>query len=192
MDSCEEIEAATIQRVPLWNDKRDEHGPFDIIGDIHGCCDELVELLDKLGYRAITTDEDDPLWTNVGYSHPAGRKVVFLGDLVDRGPRILDVVRIVRNMVQQGTGFCIPGNHDMKLLRQLNGKNVQITHGLAESLQEIESLPDEVRVAFCKQLSLFLDSLVSHYVFDQGRLVVAHAGGVLVLRDAQCQPLGAA
>ena len=176
MDSCEETEAATVQRVPLWNDKRDEHGPFDIIGDIHGCCDELEELLVMLGYRTITTDEDDPLWTNVVYSHPEGRKAVFLGDLVDRGPRILDVVRIVRNMVQQGTGFCIPGNHDIKLLRQLNGKNVQITHGLAESLQQIESLPDEVRVAFRKQLSLFLDSLVSHYVFDQGRLVAAHAG----------------
>lgn len=176
MDSCEEIAAATVQRVPLWNDKRDEHGPFDIIGDIHGCCDELEQLLDKLGYRTITTDEHDPLWTNAVYSHPEGRRVIFLGDLVDRGPRILDVVRIVRNMVQQGTGFCIPGNHDMKLLRKLRGKNVQITHGLAQSINEIESLPDDMREAFCKQLSQFLDSLVSHYVFDQGRLVVAHAG----------------
>ena len=49
MDSVEEIEAASIERVPLWNDRKDEHGPFDIIGDIHGCCDELEELLASAG-----------------------------------------------------------------------------------------------------------------------------------------------
>ncbi len=176
MESVEDIEAATIQRTPLWNDKREELGPFDIIGDVHGCCNELEELLEKLGYQRITTGENDSLWGDVAYSHPEGRKVVFLGDLVDRGPRILDVVRLVRNMVQHGTGLCVPGNHDMKLLRKLRGKNVQITHGLAQSLTEIESLPETLREAFCKQLSQFLDSLVSHYVLDGGKVVVAHAG----------------
>lgn len=172
----EEVEAAVVQRVPLYNDKRDEHGPFDIIGDIHGCCDELEGLLHELGYRVLRFQGDDPLWVSTTYVHPEGRKAVFLGDLVDRGPRILDTVRLVRNMVCHGSALCVPGNHDMKLLRKLRGKNVRITHGLGETLAEIDALGDEVREAFCQQLGAFLDSLVSHYVLDDGKLVVAHAG----------------
>lgn len=176
MESVEEIEAATVERVPLWNDKRDEHGPFDIIGDIHGCCNELEELLTQLSYEKNVKEAEDPLWGNHFYSHPEGRKAVFVGDLVDRGPRVVDVVQIVRNMVQQGTGLCVPGNHDVKLLRKLSGKNVQVKHGLAETLADIESLPDDVREPFCKSLAQFIDGLVSHYVLDDGKLVVAHAG----------------
>lgn len=175
MDTVEEIEAATVDRVPLWNDKRDEHGPFDIIGDIHGCCDELEQLLEQLGYERLTV-EHASLWGGVSYRHPEGRKAFFVGDLVDRGPRVLDVVRAARNMVESGEALCVPGNHDMKLLRKLRGKNVQITHGLANSLAEIEALPDDVRDPFCKELADFLDGLVSHYVLDDGKLVVAHAG----------------
>jgi protein phosphatase len=174
LESPDEVEAATVERVPLYNDKRAEHGPFDIIGDVHGCCDELEALLRQLGYElgepgASATGE-------VSYSHPQGRKAVFVGDLVDRGPRILDTVRLVHNMVASGSAFCVPGNHDMKLLRKLRGKSVQISHGLANSLAEIDSLPDDARKAFCKELVDFLDGLVSHYVFDDGKLVVAHAG----------------
>ena len=176
MNSVKEIDIATIERVPLWNDRRDVHGPFDIIGDIHGCCDELQELLTELGYQSASSAEDDPLWGNVSYQHPDGRIAVFVGDLVDRGPRVLDTVKIVRNMVQSGSAICVPGNHDMKLMRKLWGKNVQITHGLANSLAEIEALPEEVRTPFCKELQEFLYGLVSHYVFDDGKLVVAHAG----------------
>src|SRR5437762_8702282 len=51
LESPEEVEAASVERVPLWNDKRQEHGPFDIFGDIHGCCDELEALLHQLGYQ---------------------------------------------------------------------------------------------------------------------------------------------
>ena len=176
MDSVEKIEEATVERVPLWNDKRDEHGPFDIIGDVHGCCDELEELLEQLGYQQELREENDVIWGDTVYSHPEGRKAVFVGDLVDRGPRILDVVRIVRNMVQHGTGLCVPGNHDVKLLRKLNGKKVQITHGLAETMSEIEQIPEDKRDGFCKSMAEFLDGLISHYVLDDGKLVVAHAG----------------
>src|SRR5262249_17357970 len=101
---------------------------------------------------------------------------VFVGDLVDRGPRILDAVRLVHGMVSAGSALCVPGNHDMKLMRRLRGKNVQISHGLANSLAEIDAMPEDVREPFCKELIGFLDRLVSHYVFDDGRLVVAHAG----------------
>jgi protein phosphatase len=176
METPEEVEAATVERVPLYNDKRDEHGPFDIIGDVHGCCDELETLLQELGYAATSLEGANLVWGRKAYVHPEGRKAVFVGDLVDRGPRIVHTVRLVRNMVQCGAALCVPGNHDMKLMRKLRGKDVQITHGLANSLAEIEALPDEVREPFRKELAEFLDGLVSHYVFDDGRLVVAHAG----------------
>src|SRR5207253_1487621 len=156
LTSPEEVEAATVERTPLWNDQRAEHGPFDVIGDVHGCCDELEALLGELGYTAGALDADDPIWGNRTYAHPHGRKAVFVGDLVDRGPRILDAVRLVRNMVRSGSALCVPGNHDMKLMRQLRGKDVQITHGLAHSLAELDALPEEVREPFRKELAEFL------------------------------------
>ncbi|MDB5336573.1 MAG: polynucleotide kinasephosphatase, partial [Planctomycetaceae bacterium] len=110
------------------------------------------------------------------YAHPTGRKADFVGDLVDRGPRVLDTVRLVHNMVRNGSGLCVPGNHDMKLLKKLSGRDVQITHGLDKTLAEIDALPDDVRSPFIAELMQFLDGLVSHYVLDEGKLVVAHAG----------------
>ncbi len=177
MQTPEAVDRAVVQRVPLWTDRRDEHGPFDIIGDVHGCADELEELLLRLGFEATASvpcgksSRSGPV-----YVHPQGRKAVFLGDLVDRGPRILDSVCLVRNMVLRGSALCVPGNHDMKLLKKLRGKNVQVTHGLAHTLAEIDALPVEVREGFCAELAEFLDGLISHYVLDDGKLVVAHAG----------------
>ncbi len=171
----EEVNTAQVQRVPLWNDKTDERGPFDIIGDVHGCCGELQELLDKLGYVATGPQHDGPL-AGPAYAHPDGRKAVFLGDIVDRGPRILDSLKLVCNMVRTGHALCVPGNHDMKLVRKLRGRDVQITHGLPETLAEIERTPQEARSSLEKEIVAFLDGLVSHYLLDGGRLVVAHAG----------------
>ena len=176
LDSVEQIDAVTIERVPLWNDRTSEHGPFDIIGDVHGCADELEELLTRLGYQMVPGPVLEPGWKNVTYAHPAGRKAVFVGDLVDRGPRVIDTLSIVRNMIGMGNALCVPGNHDMKLFKKLSGRDVQITHGLANTLAEIEAIPDEDRAPFCKSLAEFLDGLVSHYVLDNGKLVVAHAG----------------
>jgi protein phosphatase len=175
-ETPEEVEAAVIQRTPLWNDKREEHGPLDIIGDLHGCCDELEALLAKLGYEPIQRAGNDSVWGNKSYRHPEGRKIVFLGDLVDRGPRILDTLRLVHNMTAEGVAFCVPGNHDMKFLRKLQGRDVQVKHGLAQSVAELEALPEDIRQQFAKQAAEFIDGLVSHYVFDGGKLVVAHAG----------------
>ncbi|HEX3510603.1 MAG TPA: AAA family ATPase [Solirubrobacteraceae bacterium] len=175
LDSPETIEAATIKRTKLWNDRTDEHGPFDIIGDLHGCADELEALLNELGYAR---SESPGTFPNGGptYKHPEGRTAVFLGDLVDRGPRILDTVQIVRNMVNSGSGQCVPGNHDVKLVRKLRGRDVQITHGLDRTLAEIDALPAEHRERAETELVSFLDKLVSHYVYDDHKLVVAHAG----------------
>jgi protein phosphatase len=175
LESEDAANSVIIERTPLWNDKKAEHGPFDIIGDIHGCCDELEILLQQLGYQIHETPPADPLWGNQVYAHPDKRIAVFLGDIVDRGPRIIDSLRIVRNMVKAGTAYCVPGNHDVKLRRKLSGKDVQITHGLQQSLAEIESLSD-MRGPFAKEASEFIDGLVSHYVFDSGKLVVSHAG----------------
>jgi polynucleotide kinase-phosphatase len=158
----EEIDAAVLERQPLWNNRKHERGPFDIIGDVHGCCDELEELLHQLGYSR----NDGGSWT-----HPS-RKVIFVGDLVDRGPRIVDTLRTVMAMSQAGAALCVPGNHDMKLKRKLEGRDVAVAHGLELTLAELDQQTPEFRADVQK----FLDGLVSHYVFDEGRLVVAHAG----------------
>ncbi|BAU12907.1 metallophosphoesterase [Leptolyngbya sp. NIES-3755] len=162
LNSLEQIESVEIDRQPLWNNKKHEQGPFDIIGDVHGCCDELEQLLQTLGYQLKEQT----------YYHPEGRKAIFLGDLVDRGDRILDTLNLVRNMVAAETALCVPGNHDYKLLRKLKGNKVTVNHGLDKTLAELEKL-DEAEL---RSLQSFLDSLVSHYVLDSGRLVVAHAG----------------
>ncbi len=162
LSSPEEIDAVVIERQRLWNNLKHEHGPFDIIGDVHGCFDELYALLTRLGYTNGTGT----------LNHPEGRKAVFLGDLVDRGPKVPEVLKLVMSMTDSGNALAVPGNHDTKLMRKLRGRDVRITHGLAESLQQLEREPPE----FKEQVASFIDSLVSHYVLDEGRLVVAHAG----------------
>src|SRR5262249_5593106 len=139
----------------------------DIIGDIHGCFDELRELLTRLGYQ-ITEDERKAYSVRA----PEGRKVVFLSDLVDRAPTIPETLKLVMSMVESGGVVCVPRNHDVKLMRKLRGKNVKITHGLAESLEQLEAESEE----FKTRVADFIDGLVSHYVLDGGSLVVAHAG----------------
>lgn len=157
-----------IERQPLWNNLKHETGPFDIIGDIHGCFDELVELMDELGYQQAS--ESGGFVDS--FVHPQGRKVVFLGDLVDRGPKIPQVLRLVMKMTGEGRALCVPGNHEMKLLRKLRGKDVKLTHGLQQTVDQLEvESPD-----FKSAVAAFIDDLVSHYVLDKGKLVVAHAG----------------
>ena len=171
LHSPEEVEAAEIVREPLWNNLKHEHGPFDIIGDVHGCFDELKGLMKRLGYSSEgEASEISP--AAYPMRAPEGRKAVFLGDLVDRGPKIPEVLRLVMGMVQAGTALCVPGNHDIKLMRKLRGKDVQITHGLANSLAQLEKESPEFRA----QVLEFIDGLVSHYVLDDGKLVVSHAG----------------
>lgn len=162
-----EVASVRIERQRLWTDRRDDSGPFDIIGDIHGCCEELEELLDVLGYRRNERGI---------FIHPQGRRAFFLGDLVDRGPRIVDTLKLVMEMCEEGNALCVPGNHDVKLLRKLRGRNVQITHGLADTIAEFDDLPNGERETFKEKVIAFLDSLVSHYLLDAGKLVGAHAG----------------
>lgn len=166
LSSPEEVAEVEIRRQRLWTDRRDETGPFDIIGDVHGCHDELCDLLDQLGYVREDTPEGPCA------RHSEGRRVVFLGDLVDRGPRILESLRLAMNMVKAGTALMVPGNHEAKLLKKLQGKQVTLTHGLADTVAQLE----QAEPAFVESVRKFIDGLVGHYVLDGGRLVVAHAG----------------
>ncbi|MET7687224.1 polynucleotide kinase-phosphatase [Streptomyces sp. NPDC005483] len=153
-----DVENATVVTEKRFNDLTHLTGPFDIVGDIHGCALELESLLGKLGY--------------VDGVHPEGRTAVFVGDLVDRGPDSPGVLRRVMSMVKSGNALCVPGNHENKYGRYLKGRKVQHTHGLAETIEQMESVPDEFRA----EVREFIDGLVSHYVLDGGRLVVCHAG----------------
>nr|MBA2696582.1 polynucleotide kinase-phosphatase [Actinomycetota bacterium] len=164
----EQVDAVQIVRERPWNDRTDLHGPFDIVGDVHGCASELRALLTELGW----TIAEEETGVAVGASHPQGRRAVFVGDLVDRGPDTAGVVRLVMGMVASGDALCVSGNHEAKLLRALRGSKVTISHGLAESLAQLEKEPEQFRT----QTLNFLDGLISHYVLDEGRLVVAHAG----------------
>jgi protein phosphatase len=159
----EDVAAVTVVRQPLWNDRRSDQGPFDIIGDVHGCGDELEALLAALGYARAPDGV---------FRHPTGRRAIFVGDLVDRGPRVSDVLRIAMSMVEAGTALAVPGNHDSKLVKALRGRDVQVKHGLAASLEQLDRESPEFR----ERVARFLDGLVSHYVLDDGKLVVAHAG----------------
>ncbi len=163
LKGADEIDAVEIVRERGWSDRTDLHGPFDLIGDVHGCATELDELLGALGYAP------DPEGVR---RHPDGRMVVFHGDLVDRGPDTPAVLRTAMSMAAAGTALCVPGNHEQKLLRALRGRKVQITHGLAESLEQLDAQPD----GFREKVETFLDGLVSHAVLDDGKLVAAHAG----------------
>jgi polynucleotide kinase-phosphatase len=164
----EEVDSAVIGYEKAYNDKRSLTGPFDVIGDVHGCRSELESLLVSLSYTLVR-DADGRA---VDAVPPATRTAVFVGDLVDRGPDTPGVLRLVMGMVASGHALCVPGNHENKLVRALTGRKVQLRHGIAESLEQLSLESEEFRkgvVEFCR-------GLISHYVLDEGRLVVAHAG----------------
>ncbi len=138
---------------------------YDVVSDVHGCLPELEELLTRLGYAP-------PAPGSTAWSPPSGRHLVIAGDLVDRGPAILDTVDLVMAMIAAGDASAVVGNHDDKLLRWLRGHAVKISQGLEASIREVESRSDAYRA----RLEEFLASLPSHLVLDEGRLVVAHAG----------------
>jgi diadenosine tetraphosphatase ApaH/serine/threonine PP2A family protein phosphatase len=131
---------------------------YDLIGDVHGCASELETLLATLGWE--------------GDSHPEDRVAVFVGDLVDRGPDTPGVLRRVMAMAEAGTALCVAGNHEAKLARALRGAPVRTSHGLQESLDQLDRETDDFRGAVVE----FLAGLTHQLVLDDGRLVVAHAG----------------
>jgi protein phosphatase len=171
LSSPEEIDAMVVERQPLWTNQQSEHGPFDIIGDVHACFDELNDLLVRLDYQVqhVEGDGEPPRYE---VRPPNNRKLIFLGDLIDRGPNPVETLRLVMDAVASGVALCIPGNHDDKLKRKLDGRNVQLNEGLAETVEALDREPP----GFRERVRTFLDGLISHYVLDNGKLVVAHAG----------------
>jgi protein phosphatase len=164
LSGADEVAAAVIEREPLWNDRRAQHGPFDVIGDVHGCYDELTELLGTLGYQ-VAADGSAAV-------HPGGRTAVFVGDLVDRGPATPAVLRLVMGMTAAGSALAVSGNHEVKLARALRGRDVTVSHGLEQSLAQLAAEPG----GFAQEAAAFMDQLLGHVVLDDGALVVAHAG----------------
>ncbi len=168
-------DALRIDWKPLPCDKRELTGPFDIVGDVHGCCEELEALLRALGYAPCAFDPD-PLWKGRCLRHPEGRQAVFLGDVADRGPCILESYRLVRNMLHHGGALCVSGNHDIRFRNYLQGKEVALRHGLEKSVEDIQRLPPDEQGSLGAALVAFIDALPRHLVLEHGNLVVAHAG----------------
>ncbi len=168
LTDADAVASVEIVRERPWNDRTDLHGPLDLVGDVHGCASELRTLLTRLGWQV----RDDEEGLAVGATHPEGRTAVFVGDLVDRGPDTPGVLRLVMGMVADGTALCVSGNHEAKLVRAMRGSAVTVSHGLAESLAQLARESDDFR----SRALTFMDGLVAHYVLDEGRLVVAHAG----------------
>lgn len=165
----EEAARAQVRRVPLPCDARRRMGPFDLIGDVHGCFEELTALLKALGYkinRAVGGERP------IGARHPEGRMAIFLGDLTDRGPRSVDCLRLAMGMVDEGAAFAVTGNHDHKLAKWLSGRKVAIAHGLATTVEELT----DASPAFRDAALAFLETRPDHLWLAGGALVAAHAG----------------
>jgi protein phosphatase len=161
--SPREADAAEVSRRPLWNRRVDDHGPFDIVGDVHGCYEELRLLLQRLGYL-VFREGSSPSGRHL-VEHPAGRRLVFLGDLAGHGPEVAGVLRLAMDAVDGGVALAVPGDHDVRLARAL------------ASGDPLPGVPQGAPLREVAEDALgFLSSTVSHYVLDDGRLVVAHAG----------------
>ena len=157
-------------REPLPCDRRNLTGPFDIIGDVHACREELEALLSKLGYCVEPKVAADRPGYDV--APPPGRTAVFVGDIVDRGPDSASALALVMDMVEAGHALEVPGNHDAKLARALADRDVERKHGMARTLEQLDAMPESFR----QRAAEVLAGLPSHYVLDGGTLVVAHAG----------------
>lgn len=143
-----------VEQVPRWV------CGYDIIGDVHGCANTLEKLLHKLGYRNCSGC----------YQHPE-RMAIFLGDIVDRGPRIREALAIVKKMCDAGSAMCVMGNHEYNAIgytteapqgmgrRHLREHNSRHNRLIAETLEQFASYPEQWRMYlnWFRQLPLFLE-----------------------------------
>lgn len=145
--------------LPVLNDDR-----IDIIGDIHGMKEQLMEMLDTLGYRL---QQGVPV-------HPQGRKLLFMGDFVDRGPDSLGVLRLVEQAVREGGHLAIAGNHEDFLLQSFlamedSGRLRASTLSSAETIEQLLRIPNEER----QRLLDFVKNLPAFYLYKD--FVFTHA-----------------
>jgi protein phosphatase len=147
-------------------DRRHLNGPFDIVGDVHGCLDELLELLEKLGYKRGPEGN---------LTHPDGRTLIFLGDLADRGPHNAGAFALAMSLVEQAGAMYTPGNHCNKLLRYLRGNKVGLDWGLEGTIAGVEAR-EQSEPGFKARLRHFIETAPTYLWLDEGDLVVAHGG----------------
>lgn len=152
-----------VERVPSICDVPP---PYDIIGDVHGCREEMEELFRKLGYEL-----SDSI-----YIHPEGRTPIFIGDITDRGPDSVGTMEIVLNMMDRGKALYIPGNHCVKLEKRLNGGEVNIRWGIETTIKELESLDKPHFDRLAERFADLVNKSPRHLILDDGKLVITHAG----------------
>lgn len=157
------IDQVTVRREPLPMLRFHEEGPFDLVGDVHGCRVELEDLMAELGYAPDG-------------SHPDGRRLVFVGDLVDRGPDSVGVLKLVLPWIEKGRALFVPGNHDDKLWRWLQGRSVRVSGGLATTVAEWQALSEPEERLLRRRFDRVMESAQPYLWLDGGRLLVSHAG----------------
>lgn len=140
--------------------------PYDIIGDVHGCLDELEELFDKLGYEK----------TDSIYIHSNGRMPVFIGDISDRGPKSVEAIELMLDMVEMNKAMFLPGNHCYKLARHLMGKNITMKFGVEVTLDELNSIDNTRREKLETRFVNLVEESPYYLILDNGNLVISHAG----------------
>ena len=151
---------------------------YDVIGDIHGCYDEMIALIEKLGYSL----------TSGVPVHPENRTLVFLGDLTDRGPKSLEVVEFVGRAVEEGAVRYVPGNHCNKLYRFFKGNPVKLQHGLETTAAEYRNLPKHKQKDIRDLFMRLYENAPLYEILHNGELVVAHAG--IKAEDIGKKPVG--
>jgi protein phosphatase len=139
---------------------------LDIIGDIHGCYDELQLLIGKLGY---SFESGLPM-------HQDGRQLAFVGDAMDRGPSSLKTLELMFKLQDNHRLIYSPGNHCNKLYRLAKGSNVQQKNGLETTVAELNALPPKDKRRFLDRYRQFYEALPLYENLDNGKLIIAHAG----------------
>lgn len=141
---------------------------FDIIGDVHGCYDELMALIAKLGY--VRQKAGDV------YLHPEGRRLISVGDVADKGWQNVDCLNFWLNQVENGGAFWVHGNHCNKLYRYFLGNRVHLSHGLENTVAELERLTKEERMLLRSRYLHCYESQSYYLLLDKKRLAVVHGG----------------
>jgi protein phosphatase len=139
---------------------------YDVIGDVHGCYEECVELFQVLGYK----------WENDLPIHPDGRIPVFLGDITDRGPSSVSMMHLVTQLHTKKMANYVPGNHCDKLYRYLIGRDVQIKNGLETTVAELQALSNKEERQLSHAFIKLYETAPLYLSLDNGHLIVAHAG----------------
>lgn len=140
---------------------------YDIIGDVHGCINECLALIKKLGYQ----------FNGQNYYHPKQRKLVFLGDITDRGPDSLKTIELVYQLVLvDKIAHYTPGNHCNKLYRYFLGNKVQIQHGLETTVAEYLALPNRKQKQIRQKFITLYEQAELYLRLPEVKAVIAHAG----------------